>query len=121
MEHVNGNVTNELFVSGSIFRSIWRYGLFAGASHNGVITTSLNDKFGWFAHVIGPPSDAVAMSDRYIFTGTQETPGRAVIYEATNFREPVERGSISWSAFGAYRVTSMSASPTLLVAAGNNS
>jgi hypothetical protein len=120
IEHPQSNVVEQFFQEEtSINRSTMRYGEVAAAGSGGLLVTSVADKFGWYKVVSAPAGDAVAMSDRYIFTGSVDTGGPAMLFEATNFRDPIQRGTINWSVFGAYRVASMFASPTALVAVGN--
>jgi hypothetical protein len=122
IEHAQTNVVEELFPSGtSINRSTSRYGQVAAAGSGGLFVTSVADRFSWQKLVAATAGDAIAMSDRYIFTGTTEVPGRALLFDATNYRDPVQRGAISWAPFGPNRVNGMFATPTMLAAIGNDS
>ncbi len=121
IELPQSNVTEHLLQSHtSIERSTSRNGLWAGTGRFGLVTTSLPDRFGWYNFVPTAESRAIAMSDRYIFTGTTgQIPERALVFDATNFRDPIQRGAISWAAYGPNMVSAMFATPTTLVAVGN--
>jgi hypothetical protein len=110
------SATNEVFLPATFTQRTSRNGLFAAATTTGMVTTSVADRLSWSATAAGERADPVAMADRYILTGTEGFPGRALIYDATNPREPVLRGQIDWAPFGQHSLLAMAASPTTVVA-----
>jgi len=112
--------TGELYLPTQVNRISSKYGLVAAATYEGLITTSIVDRMSWWTKRPSAEQTATAMHDRYIFSITNSVPGAVLVYDAVNFRDPVQRGSISFAGFGSYRLTSIAATPELIVATALN-
>jgi hypothetical protein len=77
--------------------------------HHGLITANAADRFSWSTLVPLAQTDVSALHDRWIMG---VNPNGLVLFDATNFRKPVQRNAISAVASGVYRARAMTASPT---------
>lgn len=98
------------YVSGSEGRVV------ASEYHSGVIATSAADRFTWSTLMPLPQNDISTLQDRYVMAVRRV--GGLALFDATNFRSPVQRNIVNGVGGGFYVTRSISAAPTHVVVIG---
>jgi hypothetical protein len=86
--------------------------------HHGLITADSADRFSWWTLVPSPQTDVTALHDRWVMGANRNT--GLVLFDATNFRKPVQRNAFPGVATGLYIARAMAASPTHVVVAATD-